>query len=139
MPRAVISNFVKPPQQTLDQQLLGALGKHQRPRSRQEPPLLAERPAEVKQVGRPLTLDLFDQGPLRHDLGQRATSLALEGQVCFHGYRRNVRDFLPGYRAYIDASYAETSSFSIIEATAVGLPIVAARVGGGEVGKAPSD
>jgi glycosyltransferase involved in cell wall biosynthesis len=40
-----------------------------------------------------------------------------------------VRDFLPGYRAYVHASYSESSSLAIMEAMAAGLPIVAASTG----------
>ena len=43
----------------------------------------------------------------------------------FQGFRTDVRDQLPGYRAYVHAAYAETSSLAIIEAMAAGLPIVA--------------
>jgi glycosyltransferase involved in cell wall biosynthesis len=40
-----------------------------------------------------------------------------------------VRDFLPGHRAYVHASYSESSSLAIIEAMAAGLPIVAGNIG----------
>jgi glycosyltransferase involved in cell wall biosynthesis len=86
--------------------------------------------AEAKRSGHRITLDLFGEGPLRQALEQRVTELGLDGQVSFHGFRRDVREFLPGYRAYVHASYAETSSFAIIEAMAAGLPILAARIGG---------
>jgi glycosyltransferase involved in cell wall biosynthesis len=55
--------------------------------------------------------------------------LGLTGQVRFRGYRSDVRDFLPGYRAYVHASYSESSSLAIIESMAAGLPIVAASIG----------
>ena len=41
----------------------------------------------------------------------------------------DVRDFLPRYRAYVHASYSESSSLAIIEAMAAGLPIVAGNIG----------
>ena len=41
-----------------------------------------------------------------------------------------MRDFLPGYRAYVHASYNEVSPLAIIEAMAAGLPIMAAKIGG---------
>jgi glycosyltransferase involved in cell wall biosynthesis len=130
VPCAVIGNFVAPLRQEPGQQLLGDListggldlAKNHR--------FLLNVLAEAKQAGRSFTLDLFGDGPLRHDLEQQASSLGLAGQVRFHGFRRDVRDFLPNYRAYVHASYAETSSFAIIEAMAAGLPIVAASVGG---------
>jgi len=58
-----------------------------------------------------------------------ARDLDLEGHVRFRGFRSDVRDFLPGYRAYVHASYSESSSLAIIEAMAAGLPIVAGDIG----------
>jgi glycosyltransferase involved in cell wall biosynthesis len=130
VPHAVIGNFVAPRQQTAGQQLLGDLVNTSGLDLAKNHRFLLEVLGEAKRAGRSFTLDVFGEGPLQHDLERQASSLGLDGQVRFHGYRRDVRDFLPGYRAYVHASYAETSSFSIIEAMAVGLPIVAARVGG---------
>jgi glycosyltransferase involved in cell wall biosynthesis len=60
---------------------------------------------------------------------QQTRSLGLEEQVRFHGFRRDMRKFLPGYRAYVHASYSESSSLAIMEAMAAGLPIVAGNIG----------
>ena len=48
----------------------------------------------------------------------------------FQGFRPDVRDLLPGYRAYVHSSVYETGPLAIIEAMAAGLPIFAGRVGG---------
>ena len=85
--------------------------------------------AEAKRAGRSFTLDVFGEGPCRKDLLQQTRSLGLEEQVRFRGFRRDVREFLPGYRAYVHASYSESSSLAIIEAMAAGLPIVAGNIG----------
>ena len=85
--------------------------------------------AEAKRAGRSLTLDIFGEGPCRKDLLRQAGTLGLGGQVRFRGFRSDVRDFLPGYRAYVHASYSESSSIAIMEAMAAGLPIVAANIG----------
>jgi glycosyltransferase involved in cell wall biosynthesis len=85
--------------------------------------------AEANQAGRTLTLDVFGEGPLHKELLQMTSSLGLERQVRFRGFRQDVRAFLPRYRAYIHASYSESSSLAIIEAMAAGLPIVAANIG----------
>ena len=61
---------------------------------------------------------------------RQARSLGLEEQVRFRGFRPDVRDFLPGYRAYVHASYSESLPLAIIEAMAAGLPIVAGDIGG---------
>ena len=85
--------------------------------------------AEARRAGRSLTLDVFGDGPCRKDLLRLTRSLDLEGQVRFRGFRSDVRDYLPGYRAYVHASYSESSSLAIIEAMAAGLPIVAGNIG----------
>jgi len=85
--------------------------------------------AEARHQGRSVTLDVYGDGPLRRDLAHRITALDLDGQVRLLGFRADVRQQLPAYRAYAHASYAETSSLAIIEAMAAGLPIVAAGIG----------
>jgi glycosyltransferase involved in cell wall biosynthesis len=85
--------------------------------------------AEAKRMGRRLTLDVFGEGPQRSDLLSLEQSLGLDGQIRLHGFRTDVRDALPGYRAYTHASYSESSSLAIIEAMAAGLPILAGDIG----------
>jgi len=85
--------------------------------------------AAANQAGRSFTLDVFGEGPQRPDLLRLAQSLGLENQVRLHGFRKDVREALPGYRAYVHASYSESSSLAIIEAMAAGLPIVAGNIG----------
>ncbi len=86
--------------------------------------------AEARRTGRSLTLDVFGDGPLRKDLLHDTRSLGLEEQVRFRGFRPDVRDLLPGYRAYVHASYSESLPLAIIEAMAAGLPIVTSNSGG---------
>jgi glycosyltransferase involved in cell wall biosynthesis len=85
--------------------------------------------AEAKRAGFTYTLDVFGEGPLKQELQQLARSLGVDGLVRLHGFRAGVRSLLPGYRAYVHASYFESSSFAIIEAMAAGLPIVAGDMG----------
>lgn len=85
---------------------------------------------EANRSGQRVTLDIYGDGPLRHELARQIDSLGLAEQVRLQGYRRNVRDFLPGYRVYVHSSYLETSSLAIIEALEAALPIVAGRIGG---------
>jgi glycosyltransferase involved in cell wall biosynthesis len=85
--------------------------------------------AEAKRAGRRLSLDIFGDGPCQRDLLRQVSSLGLREQVSFRGFRPDVRDFLPGYRVYVHASYSESHSLAIIEAMGAGLPIVAANIG----------
>ena len=85
--------------------------------------------AAANRAGRNLTLDAFGEGPLENELILMARSLGVEKQIRFHGYRKDVRNFLPGYRTYIHASYSESSSLAIMEAMNAGLPIVAGKIG----------
>jgi glycosyltransferase involved in cell wall biosynthesis len=125
----VIDNFVVPLHFEADQEPLGDLVTvgHLEPVKNHR--FLLNVLAEAKRAGRSLTLDVFGEGPLRKDLLRLTDSLGLEEQVRFRGFRREVRDFLPRYRAYVHASYSESSSLAIIEAMAAGLPIVAGKIG----------
>lgn len=129
VPYAVIGNFVapltaKPCQEPLaDLVTVGNLDLVKNHR------FLLEVLAEAKRAGRSFSLDVFGEGPCRKDLLRQARSLDVEEQVRFRGFRPDVRDFLPGYRAYLHASYSESSSLAIMEAMAAGLPIVAGNIG----------
>ena len=129
VPYAVIGNFVAPlrlkhpPQPRGDLVTIGNLDIVKNHR------FLLRVLAEAKRAGRSFTLDVFGEGPCRKDLLQLARSLGIEEQVRFHGFRRDMREFLPGYRAYVHASYSESSSLAIMEAMDAGLPIVAGNIG----------
>jgi glycosyltransferase involved in cell wall biosynthesis len=129
VPSAVIGNFVAPYQPQRDPGQQGDLVTTGRLEARKNHRFLLDVLAEARRGGRVLTLDVFGNGPLRGELEARASSLGLSGQVNFHGTRFDLRDFLPGYRAYVHASRSETSSLAIIEAMDAGLPIIAANVG----------
>ena len=85
--------------------------------------------AEAKEAGRSLTLDVFGEGPLRKDLLRLTQSLGLEEQVRFRGFQSDVRNLLPGYRAYVHACYSESFCLAIVEAMAAGLPVVVGNIG----------
>lgn len=86
--------------------------------------------AEAARRGRRITLDVYGEGVLRAELERKTRALGLAGQVRWRGFRRDVREHLPGYRLYVHPAYSEVSPLAIIEAMAAGLPVVAGRVGG---------
>lgn len=126
---AVIGNFVAPLHLEPGHEPLGDLVTTGNLDLVKNHRFLLEVLAEAKRTGRSLTLDVFGEGPCRKDLLRLTHSLDLEEQVRFRGFRRDVRDFLPRYRAYVHASYSESSSLAIMEAMAAGLPIVAGNIG----------
>jgi glycosyltransferase involved in cell wall biosynthesis len=130
VPSVVIGNFVEPLHLEPRQTPFGDLVTTGRIDLQKNHRYLLEILNEANRAGRSFTLDLFGEGPLRADLEQQASSLGLAGQVRFRGFRPDVRDLLPNYRAYVHASYKEVSPFAIIEAMAAGLPIMAAKIGG---------
>jgi glycosyltransferase involved in cell wall biosynthesis len=129
VPYAVIGNFVAPSQFSRSQEPLGDLVTIGNLDLVKNHRFLLGVLAEAKRAGRAFTLDIFGEGPCRKDLLSQARSLGLEQQVRLRGFRADVRDFLPGYRAYVHASYSESSSLAIMEAMEAGLPIVAGDTG----------
>jgi glycosyltransferase involved in cell wall biosynthesis len=129
VPYAIIGNFVTPWPARPDQEPHGDLVTVGNLDLVKNHRFLLEVLGQAKRTGRSFSLDIFGDGPCRNDLSRQARSLGLEEQVRFHGFRTDVRDFLPGYRAYVHASYSESSSLAIMEAMAAGLPIVAADIG----------
>jgi glycosyltransferase involved in cell wall biosynthesis len=130
VPYAVIGNFVTPSPAQLDREPVGDLVTIGNLDLVKNHRFMLEVLAEAKRAGRSFSLDIFGDGPCRKDLAQQASSLGLEEQVRFRGFRGDVRDFLPGYRVYVHASYSESLPLAIIEAMAAGLPIVTGDIGG---------
>jgi glycosyltransferase involved in cell wall biosynthesis len=130
VPSAIIGNFVAPLPVEPHPEPLGDLvttGNLTRAKNHR---FLLEVLAEAKRAGRSLTLDVFGEGVCRQELVQQARSLGLEEQVRLRGFRPDVRHFLPGYRAYVHASYVDAQPLAIIEAMAASLPVVVGDIGG---------
>jgi glycosyltransferase involved in cell wall biosynthesis len=85
--------------------------------------------AEAKRAGRVFTLDVFGKGPLLKKLSREARILGVGQQIRFRGFQPDVRKLLPGYRAYVHASYSESFCLAIAEAMAAGLPILTSDIG----------
>jgi glycosyltransferase involved in cell wall biosynthesis len=129
VPSAVIGNFVTPLNAEPPPRALGDLVTVGNLEVAKNHRFLLAVLAEAKRGGRSLSLDIFGAGPCLADLQRQACALGLEEQVRFRGFRPDVRELLPGYRAYVHASYTESSSLAIMEAMAAGLPIVAGGIG----------
>jgi glycosyltransferase involved in cell wall biosynthesis len=75
-------------------------------------------------------LVIAGDGPLRQQLEDLAVHLDISSQVHFLGARNDVRELMNAADAYVLSSDWEGMPMVLLEASAVGLPIVATRVGG---------
>jgi glycosyltransferase involved in cell wall biosynthesis len=78
----------------------------------------------------PAILLIAGDGSERRHLEDLAASLEAQHCIRFLGHRDDVRDVLAGCDAYANSSISEGISLTILEAMAVGLPVVATCVGG---------
>ncbi|WP_437539288.1 glycosyltransferase [Sorangium sp. So ce726] len=69
-------------------------------------------------------------GPLRPELEQRARDAGLGDRVIFPGYRSDVPELVSAFDTYVLPSLWEGLPLALLEALALGKPIVASRVGG---------
>ncbi len=77
-----------------------------------------------------IRFDVVGDGPLREELSALARDLDVASDVRFLGYRDDVAAFLDRADAFVLPSRAEGISNALLEAMAVGLPVVASAVPG---------
>jgi glycosyltransferase involved in cell wall biosynthesis len=77
-----------------------------------------------------LQLRIVGDGPERANLERRVRELGIESRVEFLGERRDVPALLKQAGFFVTASLTEGISLTLLEAMAVGLPVVATAVGG---------
>lgn len=88
--------------------------------------------AMARQVSRhDLRLVLAGEGPAKDDLRQLAARLDLGDRVTFAGHRDDVPDLLRAADLMVLSSREEGLPSSMLQAMALGVPLVAANVGGG--------
>jgi len=73
---------------------------------------------------------IVGDGPLMAQLEARARGLGVDAQVRFLGARHDVLELLPAFDLFVLPSVVEGMSNALLEAMAVGLPVVATDVGG---------
>jgi len=87
--------------------------------------LTADDPAKPK-----LKFAIVGDGHLRESLESEAKSLGLEKIVSFLGHRPDISALISGMDIVALASRNEGTPLSLIEAMAIGIPVVATAVGG---------
>lgn len=66
----------------------------------------------------------------RHKLEVRVKTLGLERNVIFTGFRKDIKNIISSFDILINASSAEPFGMTIIEAMALGVPVIATNAGG---------
>ena len=92
--------------------------------------VLLEAARAIADCGLPIRIAAVGRGPLKDALRARHVELALGDRFQFLGQRDDVLQLLAGADAFVLASRHEGLPVALMEATSVGLPIVASRVGG---------
>jgi L-malate glycosyltransferase len=92
--------------------------------------VLLEAAKAIADAHLPIRIAAVGRGPLRDSLRARHLELGLGDRFQFLGQRDDVLQLLAGADAFVLASHHEGLPVALMEATSVGLPVVASRVGG---------
>jgi glycosyltransferase involved in cell wall biosynthesis len=79
---------------------------------------------------RDVTLHIVGDGPSRAPLTKLAQESGLDARVRFHGFRTDVNDFLAHADALLMPSLHEGLPYTLLEALALQVPVIATAVGG---------
>ena len=78
----------------------------------------------LKVVGRPISFDIFGQGECREELEKYAEAAGVAEWVHFRGVTKEVQKELAAASVFISSSDYEGISNSMLEAMAIGMPVV---------------
>jgi glycosyltransferase involved in cell wall biosynthesis len=92
--------------------------------------ILLEAAARLQRSGYDLKVLLVGDGPSRTELQQMSRNLQMEASVIFTGHQPDTRPFLAGMDIFVLPSLNEGLPLSLLEAMAMGLPVIATRSGG---------
>jgi len=73
---------------------------------------------------------IVGDGPLSAELQATDGALRIDGACLFVGHRTDVRDLLPAMNVFVLPSLSEGIPMALLEAMALGVPVVATAVGG---------
>jgi glycosyltransferase involved in cell wall biosynthesis len=86
--------------------------------------------AECNAMGKRYMLNIIGDGPDRQMLEHQAFLLGLAQQVRFLGYQPEAAGFIRGSKVFLHGAKIENLPIALLEAMQVGVPVLAAPVGG---------
>jgi glycosyltransferase involved in cell wall biosynthesis len=92
--------------------------------------MLIEAVSILRNEGKPIRLVVVGDGPERCDLEELARQKSLADQVWFAGFQEEVGGWLPAFDAFVLPSLTEGTPLALLEAMAMGVPVIATAVGG---------
>lgn len=91
---------------------------------------LIEAVADMQVARNPVKLLIVGDGPERLALEQQVRNRKLEGMVVFAGFQADTENWLSAFDSFVLPSLTEGTPMALLEAMAVGVPVIATSVGG---------
>ncbi|KWT82977.1 glycosyltransferase [Candidatus Magnetominusculus xianensis] len=91
---------------------------------------LIEAVSELRKAGKSVKCLIIGEGRYEETLKERITALGMANEIRLVGFRTDVEALLPMADVFCMPSLSEGLPYALLEACAVGLPIVASGVGG---------
>ena len=88
-------------------------------------PMMIDAVAELKESGLLLSLDIFGEGPLRGSLQQHIEARNAADYITLRGFSRDIHREMAQSACFVISSDYEGISNSMLEALAIGVPVVA--------------
>jgi len=129
-PTATIPNFIADPPAPVSPAIRADLVSLGGLEPRKNHRFLVDVLGAARQRGRQFTLEIAGEGPERPALLEQARTLGVGDQVRLLGHVPQGSRLLPHYRAYAHSANSEAFGMALVEAMAVGLPVLAPPVGG---------